>query len=106
MYHLSDVRIIPSAEGDARDKILVVNQSKCSRGQKTAVIVAKIVQPNSRLTECVNTADGADDFVREKREARAGELGESPAEAVAGDPQSAFGVDRAGIHGQRYRRDC
>jgi hypothetical protein len=64
MDHLSHIGIIPAPEWDAWDEVFVIDQSESLRRKKTAVVVAKIVQPNTRLTESVDSTDWADDVCR------------------------------------------
>jgi hypothetical protein len=62
MDHLSHIGIIPAPEWDAWDEIFVIDQSESLRRKKTAVVVAKVVQSNTRLTESVDSTDWADEF--------------------------------------------
>src|SRR5260221_14755160 len=82
MHHFSHIGVVPTPEGNARHKVFVIDSSESPRGEKPTVVIAKVVQTDTRLTESVDSTHRADDVVGQEREARSSERGESPAEPV------------------------
>src|SRR5208337_4820520 len=72
MDHLSHVRVIPAPEGDAWNDVFVIDEAERPRREETGIVIAKVVQPNTRLAESVDPADRSDDFVGQERKSRAG----------------------------------